>query len=188
MKKIELEFEKEVLLKEYERINQEINNYLSIIDRNIGFAMLILGGGAAYGLKENLRLVLLIVPFGVFGIYIYALHLLTAISALGGYKKGLEEKINSIIGKNLLMWEIKMSQKHLHNRFIYAVFSLILFVFLLFTMGAGLNSLLQLQKHGFLLLFIFGFIYVFLFGTLIYQIINMTTSFNRVYNDTITRS
>lgn len=93
-----------VYLKEYEIISQEIKERINRSDKIIGYGLTVLGVGITYGLKEGIDEIVLVIPFGLFGVLFYAIFNTTAIMALGGYSVYVTEQINNIFMKNVLRW------------------------------------------------------------------------------------
>ncbi|MDA2920747.1 hypothetical protein MYX76_14870 [Desulfobacterota bacterium AH_259_B03_O07] len=178
MNQINMDFERKVLLKEYEKVSQEIILYISTSDKVIGIGILILGFGFAYGIKENLEEILLMIPIAVFGVYFYALYLLTCLFSLAGYRKSLEEKINSLVGNKILLWDSEIWHKYLYG-FTVIILNIILCILLLFTILISL--VIAFESYGLKGLIILLIINLFFIACLVEAVRRMKTSFKKVY-------
>lgn len=93
------------LLKEYERVCVEIRSTELINEKIIAFGLTIITASAFFGEKEHLDIALFFSPLALFGVIYFALVQYQAIFWRGGYKKIIEEKLNTYIGTTVLAWE-----------------------------------------------------------------------------------
>lgn len=101
----------DLLMKEADTTGQGIRTILLTSERIIALGLTISGAGLAYGIKEKIHDVLLFLPVAVIGVFIYGTALFTELMSLGGYKKHLEEKINHLLGQNILLWESSIAHR-----------------------------------------------------------------------------
>ena len=125
----------ELLIKECERVGQVISSMTPTVEKIIGLGCTVIATGLIFGIKEKIDEILLFLPVAVFGVFFYGIRTATETRSLGGYKRHLEEKINTILGQNILFWESLMAP-NMHGSFamkllyfIYAFF-LVLIVFI----------------------------------------------------------
>ncbi|MGD0627271.1 MAG: hypothetical protein ABSB32_21530, partial [Thermodesulfobacteriota bacterium] len=135
----EIEAKLEVLLKDYETNWQQIQMRIGINEKIVGFGLTVLGAGLIYGIKEKVVEILLPLPVGVFGLIFYSVFITTDIMSLGGYRRYLEERINTILGENVLMGE-KRAEKFIHRNF-----SLI-WLYIIYFLSLGITIFLSLQN------------------------------------------
>lgn len=117
----------EVLIRECETVGQQINTFILANQKTIGLGLAVLSAGLVYGLKEQIKEVLLFLPIAAFGILFYGIRIITETMCLGGYKHHLEETINRILGKNILLWESFIAPNLLHGsvtKFLYFIYAL----------------------------------------------------------------
>jgi len=75
--------------------------------------------------------VLLLLPYLMFVLYFHYINLHTSILEMGGYKKYLEEQINTIIGEKMHLWETELVPRrhnNIANQFLAGIFTLIMLV------------------------------------------------------------
>lgn len=112
----------DVLLKEHEIICTQIREMVSYSDRIFGFGVTILGAVFLYGIKETAHAITIATPFAVTLLLLFCSSIYAAILSLGGYRRYLEDKLSSLLGERLLMWE-HITPRILHNSFAVASLS-----------------------------------------------------------------
>jgi len=101
----------DILLKDYDRVTQELISVQERADAVFGLGSAVLGALLVYGIQGNTVEILVVAPVATFLILAYAIKTYTLVFAHGGYRRYLEERISSIAGtNNLLKWENKISQ------------------------------------------------------------------------------
>jgi hypothetical protein len=132
----------DLLMKEADTTGQGIRTILLTSERIIALGLTISGAGLAYGIKEKIYDVLLFLPVAVIGVFIYGTALFTELMSLGGYKKHLEEKINRLLGQNILLWESSIAHKR-HSAFVKVALYIIYSLFLALTIYVSLSTALK---------------------------------------------
>ena len=102
----------DIMMREYENLSQFIRTLMQSTYVLIVISLTILFTGFGVAITENNILVFLI-PFGIFASFFYGMYIYTTILSLGGYKKHLEEQINSLFPNRVLKWEY-IARKHVH--------------------------------------------------------------------------
>jgi hypothetical protein len=101
----------EILVKEYEIIGQATRTLFLSSEKAIALGFTILGTGFIIGIKEKIEYMLLFLPFAVFGVLLYDINIATELGTMGGYKRYLEERINSELKERILLWELFLSEE-----------------------------------------------------------------------------
>jgi hypothetical protein len=126
----------DLLYKECESVGSKITTLFVAGEKYLSMAFAIIVAGMAYGIKEHQHDILLLVPFAIMTVMFYAIHMFTEVNALGGYKYYLEEQINIILNKNVLLWECKIAKSR------HAAAPIFLYlIYIVFLIIAVVNSL-----------------------------------------------
>jgi hypothetical protein len=134
----EQEIQIEVLLKEYASASEEIRLYLGEQEKVLALGITVLGAGSVYAFKEQLYLVLLFVPIGLFGVLFYAVLNSTILMSLAGYRQYIGGKVNEMSKNNLLIWEQISDELLSRNVVLIASLHVIYFFFLFSTIVISL--------------------------------------------------
>lgn len=177
--KKENDFELQALLKAYEIAGQEIISLTAKTEKVIGLGFTLLGALILYGLKEQIKEVLILAPVGAFVIALYSISVFLAVMALGGYKKYLEERINTILGKEILRWEIVTVRELVHGNMPGKTVSFLFAFLLLLISFLGLKS--TLKFYGIEFFVGFAALLISLFVVSIASIVKMSKAFDKAY-------
>lgn len=107
----------DILYQEYKRACEESQNYLAQNEKVVQFAFAAISGFAWLGYKNDLPLLLLMVPIVFSGLLIYIAnaHEFSMISR--GYAASIENRINDLFSPNqVLFWETKCAGVTNHYR------------------------------------------------------------------------
>jgi len=129
----------ELLIKECDSVGQEIKTLFLASEKVIGLGLAIIAAGLTFGLKEKINEILLFLPIAVLGVMLYGVHIFTELMSLGGYKCYLEERINTILGENILLWESFIAKER-HRAFITYFLHFVYLLFLASTIYISLNT------------------------------------------------
>lgn len=167
-----------MMAKECDSIGQAVRNFILGEERIIALGLTIMGAALAYGLKEKINEILLILPIAVFGVMIYGSRLFHELMSMAGYKKYLEEKINNKVGENILFWELFIS-KEMHGSFPNKVLYIIYVIFLALTVYISLGTASKYYSKN----IFWGMVIVISFLTigLIISFIKMNRAFEKIY-------
>jgi hypothetical protein len=168
-----------LLIKECDSVGQGIRTLFLSTEKFIGFGFTIIAAGLAYGIKEKINEILLVLPFALIGALLYVIDVSTEINSLGGYKCHLEETINMALGKNVLLWELfiaKERHRPVVRLFLYLVYSL----FLGFTIFISLSTAWRCYTTKSIFFCILITILLLTAG-LIISLHKMNVAFNRTY-------
>ena len=98
---------------EYECVTKELHGRIDDILKIVSLGLAILGVGLSVGLSQNQYKILLLLPLAYFGVLLFYVYTIRNLFLLGGYKKFLSDKINSLLGDRVLVWE-NISKKEVH--------------------------------------------------------------------------
>ena len=115
------------ILGEYERLRRET---FAIDARNVRILSIsasLTALLAGYGIKEGKSEVFLACPFIIYGIVFYILYYAHQMMVRHGYMIALEDEINRLLGKDILLWESFHVDKFIMNAISAVTFNLILF-------------------------------------------------------------
>lgn len=168
----------DILLKVYEITGHEIQTRAGTNQRILGLGLTVLGAGFIYGVKEGVKEILLLVPVGLFGVMFHSIFLTTGIMTLGGYRRYLEEKINTILGEHNLIWE-KMARKLLHRHFSLAISYLIWTLALVLAIYVSLQN--AWQFFGIQACLALLIVHASLLVALIFSIVKLSRAFDKAY-------
>lgn len=147
------EIKLEVLLKEYESVCTQINSLMSSTDKIIGLGFTILAAALTLGFKESVEAVILLIPFATIFVFFYAIATYSTVFSLGGYKHLIEEQINSILGKNIVIREALVVKATHHSIAVSGMYALY-FLFLLASIVLAVNPLFGNHSSVFIILYI----------------------------------
>jgi hypothetical protein len=108
----------DVLLKEYDRVCNEIRSIESSNEKAVGFGLTIVGAGFAYGIQQNALEIFYFLPVALVMVVCYAILHQSYVFWFGGYKRALEEKLNLLIGDRVLAWERIVAEHRGHRNLI----------------------------------------------------------------------
>lgn len=94
-----------MLLQEHQRVCDDIRSIESSGDKIISIFLVILGAGLTFGIEKNIGYIFALVPIAILSVLFYSIMMYVWVFSLGGYKLHLEEVLNEIAGKNILLWE-----------------------------------------------------------------------------------
>lgn len=178
MVKASADFPGQVLLKEYERLCTDIRSIESANEKILGLGFTLIGLGATAGIFQEVAPIFFVLPIAVVGIIAYAAVSYLCIFSMGGYKRHLEDLINSHAGETLLLWEqlVRFRERTSINghvlRMIYLVISVSIFAI----------SILQLSEHyGLIVAWAMGALLFMLVGAVYVGIRQMNSVFDRTY-------
>lgn len=98
----------EILSKQCETIDSKITSFELLGLRVVTLGTTVVIGLLALSIKEKSDIALVILPFAMYALLFYWINVTTWILSFGGYKKHLEERINSLAGEPLLLWECRI--------------------------------------------------------------------------------
>lgn len=99
------DFRKDVLIREYERVCDDIRSLEASHDKTVGLGLALLIGSATLGYQHGVHVIFVALPFGAIGVLFYELQVFAYIYSLGGYKRRLEIEINQYCGRKAVCWE-----------------------------------------------------------------------------------
>ena len=105
----------EYLFRECERVGNGITELFKQGEKILTLGATVIIAGIAYGTEKDIKSLFLILPFAVFALCFYGIHLAREMFSQGGYKRYLEEEINSRIGEDILLWEIHIAKNTGHG-------------------------------------------------------------------------
>lgn len=170
--------ELDILLSEFNNVSQSIRSLMSSTEKIIAIGFTILVTGLGLGLKEDILEIFFLIPIAVLAMLFYAISIYTAVLLFGGYKKHLEESINKILGKNILIWE-DLIRKLFHRSLPVTVLYFIYLIFFVFSTIVAFHELCINGKISIILIFIF--VILFLFILLIVSFMKMLKIFEKSY-------
>jgi hypothetical protein len=129
----------ELLIKEHDSIDKATRTLFLSSQTVLGIGITIIVAGLTIGLKENISGILLILPFAIYTIFFYWVHLSIQLASLGGYEGYLEDRINTFFGENLVFWQIGIAKKELHISFVTP------FLFVIYSILLGVTAILSLK-------------------------------------------
>jgi hypothetical protein len=129
----------DVLLAEYKILSEEIKERIGRSDKIISVGLTIVGAGVVYGMKENMKEILIFLPIGLYCVIFYAVFNTTIVMTLGGYRKYLAEKINICFDEELLLWE-NIAKKIIHHNIAQISLYIIYFLCLIAVVLLGYYS------------------------------------------------
>lgn len=100
----------EILVKEYERASADIRSIEANNDKIVGFGLTLVGAGFTYGVIQSLVEVFFFLPVASIGVILYTTLQYHNILWIGGYKRAIEDKVNLIIGSDVMIWERVVSR------------------------------------------------------------------------------
>ena len=172
------EFKIELLIKECDSVGQKIETLFLASEKVIGLGLAIIAAGLTFGLKEKINEILLFLPIAVLGVMLYGVHIFTELTSLGGYKCYLEERINTIFGENILLWESFIA-KGRHHAFVTYFLHFVYLLFLASTIYISLNTACRHYESS----VFWGIVIVILTLSvgLIVSLVKMYGAFNKTY-------
>lgn len=135
--------EKDVLLKEYERVCADIRSYESYTDRIVGLGFTVLSIGMTVGLAQKVPIAFFVLPVALVGVLAYATMNARWVRELGAYKAHLEASINQLCGRDLLIWERLVLRNVAEN----GSFRVLWLVYALVTVAIFAVSVAQVRDH-----------------------------------------
>jgi len=111
----------DILKLEYIRICDYINILEGSADKVFSIFFGANGAALIYGLVKDVEEVFYITPLVIIWVLSYYLYTLDKVLTLGGYKEHLENAINKLVHKNILIWESILVKKNIKNKFIYII-------------------------------------------------------------------
>lgn len=172
------EFAGQVLLKEYERLCNDIRSIESANEKILGLGFTLIGLAATAGIYQHVAPIFFVLPIAVVGIIAYASVSYLCIYSMGGYKQHLEDRLNEIAGEPVLLWErlVRHRERSSVNghllRVIYLIISVSIFGLSIIQLGAS---------YGLLVAYGMAVLLLFLVGASFLGFQQMTTVFNRTY-------
>ena len=167
-----------LLIKECDTIGQGIRTLILAGERVVALGFAVIAAGLTFGIKEKIDEILLFLPFAVFGVLLYGIHIFTEVMSLGGYKRNLEEKINVILGENLLLWELFLAKER-HGAFGKTILNLVYAFFLVLTIFISLSTAWRNYTKGTFGGLVIGIL--FLTICLVISMYKMDKAFHRTY-------
>jgi hypothetical protein len=124
---------------ELNRLSSTMTGIILGWDRIFAIGALVFGGGLSIGLAEGRHIILVLLPLPICLLNVFGNLLLMELSGKGGYRRFLEEKVNSMVKTNLLAWEPWLTSRIMQRSFTGTVF--LPFLYYLFFVGAWILSL-----------------------------------------------
>lgn len=97
--------DRDTLEKEYARLSSDIHAIETGNEKAIGLGLSVISIGLAYGIKEKIDVVFLMLPIALIGVFLFGTLRYYNLFWLGGYKRAIEEKINELAGRTVICWE-----------------------------------------------------------------------------------
>jgi len=168
----------ELLIKECESTGQAIRTMLLTNEKVMALGFTIISTGLVYGIKEKVSEILLFLPLAVFAVLFYGIRITAEIMSLGGYKRYLEENINSILRENVLLWESFIAPK-MHRSFVLLLLYIVYTFFILLVVFISLQTIWRYYTKE-----TFWFMVIFLLSLsicLIISLSNLYKAFDTTY-------
>jgi len=166
------------LIEQCKSIDAKITSYHVISARILGIGMAIVSAILAVSVKEKNYTILLLLPIALYAIFFYWLNINSWILAQGGYKKYLEEKINTMCHEPLFLWETGVVPKrhiNLSNTCLNVLYVIILLLFSAISIWAAFKL-----KKFFILSIVINLALLLI---LIISFLNLNNAFMNSYND-----
>ena len=136
--------DRDVLMKEYERLCDDIRSIEAMNNRVVGLGLTVVGTGFTYALKENQEASFIYLPILLFGVFFFAALQYYDVYWMGGYKLSIENRINELSKKILLQWELLIETKR--QRANLNSIALMIVYFTILALGVG-TSVYRVYMH-----------------------------------------
>ncbi len=168
-----------LLITQHEIVNNHIHQQFSSNDKFVSFGLTFLGAGFFVAYKENISVMvhLMTIIFGavvLYGLY----HYIFTFSNVG-YMKRLEEEINNMVGKEILI-RTKMWDKILINNFPLIAIYIVIGMIYSFLIYLSLDLVIKEGNTSYLL-FIIG-IYLILLFSIFVAFFMIFSTYKKAYN------
>lgn len=167
-----------LLYKECETTGNKIMSLIVSGDRYLSMGFAVIVAGMAYGIKEDQKDILLILPYAILTVMFYSLQIVKESMALGGYKCFLEEQINFKLGKNMVLWECAIARRR-HTTDAPIFINVIYIVFLIVTIINSLAIAWKCYTNATFWLLVVG--YSILIPGLIIEVRRLNKAFDNTY-------
>lgn len=95
----------DLMLAQYQLLSEDIRHLENAAERAFGVGIALVSGFLAFAYQERINEVYFVATPAYLGLLLYASNQWTSIFWKGGYKRHLEEKINTLAGADVLGWE-----------------------------------------------------------------------------------
>lgn len=168
-----------ILLQEYERASTDIRAIETMNDKVVGFGLTIGGAAVAYGVQAKIIEIFFIVPIALIAVFFYATLQYHNMFWLGGYKRAIEDYINSRSGHVVLGWEALVETRRKRVNIINASLVSIYLALLVTATGYSLYRIIPTQPHTIGLLY--SAVVVLLMVLLVFAVRQMFAAFSYSY-------
>ncbi len=168
-----------ILYKECESTGNKIMSLIVSSDRYLSMGFAVIVAAMAYGMKEDQKDILLILPYAILTVMFYSVHIITETMALGGYRCFLEEQINLKLGKNIVIWESGIARRR-HTTDAPIFINVIYTVFLFLTIINSLVIAWKFYEKATFWLLLLG--HLILLGGLTFEVLRLTKAFDNTYH------
>lgn len=173
------QFNIQTLLKEYERVSTDIRAIETMNDKVVGFGLTIGGAGFAYGVQQHLTEIFFVVPIALISVFFYATLQYHNMFWFGGYKRAIEERINTLSSTTVLGWEALVETRRKRVNIINAS---LVFIYLALLVAATGHSLYQIfSSQTAAVFFMYAAFIVSLMFLLLFSVRQMFSAFTRSY-------
>lgn len=172
------ELKLQLLAEECRTCGESIRTLFLATEKVIGLGLAIMAAGMAYGLKEGIHEILVLLPVGIFGVLLYGIYISTEILSLGGYRRYLEEGINAAFGEAIFYWESGIAEKR-HSDFVRYALHFVYLLFLAVTIYVSCRT--AWRQYGSEVFCALVIVILALLIVLIISFVNMNKSFDKTY-------
>ncbi len=120
--------ENQILSDEYKKISDDIRSLEGKYEKILTVGTSLIGILSFYGVKENIVVLNILLPYTLLYIMAYVSMCLRSIALLGYYKSKIETKLNRLAGKDILVWENIFMKKRYNLGLPFIMNQLLLFI------------------------------------------------------------
>lgn len=167
----------ELIIKEHDSIGQATRTLFLSSQTVLGIGLTIIVTVFTIGLREKINEIFIFLPYAIYLVFFYWIHLVFQLASFGGYKGYLEERINTFFGENLVFWEMCIAKKlqiSFVEPFLFVIFSILLIISMYLSIKVA-------QSYGELIFWANGFLLFLFFIGLIVSLYRMYGVFERTY-------
>jgi hypothetical protein len=126
-----------LLASKAESLGNQVTGLLPKMENFIGVAVAILVGAVTLGVTQKHPVILVLLPFPLIILFSYLLQSNTEMLSRAGHKLFLEQKVNELLGKRVLLEESDVAAQTLHGRLPFGRLSIMLIQALMVLLLAG---------------------------------------------------
>lgn len=128
-----------VPLKEYELLSQEIARRAGTNERALGLGLAVLAAGFTFGLKEEVAVILILLPIAFLIVLLWGVFNTTVLLFLSGYRWWVEDQINARRGRPTLLLG-RMGKEMILGHRLVVTMSMLYVIFLSLTIWVGVTT------------------------------------------------